>query len=175
MEIKEIIDKYYPENSRRKEVLVNHGEKVARKALTIAQGFNLDMDFIEKASLIHDIGIFLVQAPLIDCHGELPYICHGYLGREIMEKENLPSYALICERHVGMGLEAKEIKAKNLPLPLRDMVPMTSEEEVVCLADKFFSKTDQKELAVREIEEELEKYGFNHKERFQQLIKKFNV
>ena len=34
--------------------------------------------------MLHDIGIFRCNAPDIDCHGDAGYICHGYLGAELM-------------------------------------------------------------------------------------------
>jgi uncharacterized protein len=50
---------------------------------------NLDERFIQEAALLHDIGIFLTNAPKIHCFGDYPYICHGYLGAEILRKEGL--------------------------------------------------------------------------------------
>jgi uncharacterized protein len=39
-----------------------------------------------------------------------------------------------------MGITEREIREKALPLPLRNMVPLTLEEKIVCFADKFYSK-----------------------------------
>ncbi len=60
--------------------------------------------------MLHDIGIFLTNAPHIGCYGDKPYICHGYLGREILDKEGLPGHAMVCERHVGAGLTVTDIE-----------------------------------------------------------------
>ena len=50
-------------------------------------------------------------------------------------------HALVCERHTGAGMSLQSILEQNLPVPHRDMVPVSLEEQVICFADKFFSKT----------------------------------
>ena len=139
-----IINKYYPEDNELKHILLTHSRSVADKALWIADRhpeLNLDRQFLEEAALLHDIGIFLTDAPGIHCHGTHSYICHGYLGSELMQKEGYPRHALVCERHTGAGMSLQSILAQNLSVPHREMVPVTLEEQVVCFADKFFSKT----------------------------------
>jgi hypothetical protein len=71
---------------------------VSDKALAIARmhpELNLDTRFVEEAAMLHDIGIYLCNAPEIDCHGEAEYICHGYLGADILRREGLPKHALV--------------------------------------------------------------------------------
>jgi uncharacterized protein len=41
-----------------------------------------------------------------------------------------------------VGILAEEVRRNSLPLPVRDMVPETLEERIVCLADKFYSKSE---------------------------------
>lgn len=91
--------------------------------------------------MIHDIGIFLTNAPRISCLGSFPYICHGYLGADLMRKEGFPKHALVCERHTGAGISLSDIEQQNLPLPKRDLRPVSLEEQLICFADKFYSKT----------------------------------
>ena len=142
-----IIARYYPQGSDAGYVLRRHGMLVAEAALAIARrvaGPDPDrsfMRFIGEAALLHDIGIFRTRAPAIGCTGSHPYVCHGYLGRIILEEHGLPAHALVCERHVGAGLTAADIREMNLPVPVRDMLPQTLAEEIVCFADCFFSKT----------------------------------
>ena len=139
-----IINKYYPEDNELKHILLTHSRSVADKALWIANRhpeLNLDRPFLEEAALLHDIGVFLTDAPGIHCHGSHPYICHGYLGSELMRQEGYPRHALVCERHTGAGISLQAIQAQKLPIPLREMVPVSLEEQVICFADKFFSKT----------------------------------
>lgn len=144
MDVLSILNKYYPEENELKHILLTHSRSVADKALWIADRhpeLNLDRTFLEEGAMIHDIGIFLTDAEGIHCYGEHPYICHGYLGAELMRREGFPRHALVCERHTGAGMSLESILTQQLPVPHRDMVPVSLEEQVICFADKFFSKT----------------------------------
>ena len=139
-----IINKYYSEENELKHILLTHSRSVADKALQIAvkhPELHLDTGFLEEAALLHDIGIFMTDASGIQCFGTHPYICHGYLGSELLMKEGYPRHALVCERHTGAGMSLQSIIEQDLPIPHRDMVPVSMEEQVICFADKFFSKT----------------------------------
>ncbi|MDR0836137.1 MAG: HDIG domain-containing protein [Tannerella sp.] len=159
----ELIHKYYPIDSEACRILITHSQDVADKALHIARAhpeMHLDMTFIEEAAMLHDIGIFLCHAPEIGCHGEADYICHGYLGAELMRKEGFPRHALVCERHTGTGLSIEMIERQNLPVPHRDMQPQSPEEQLICYTDKFFSKTKvNREKPVDKIRQSLAQYG----------------
>ena len=160
-----IIEQYYKPGTKAYDYIIRHGRMVADKALEIAgKVFWLPpgMLFIEEAALLHDIGIFMTDAPHLGCTGDFPYIAHGYLGRQILEDEGYPLHALVCERHVGMGLTAAEIKEKNLPVPVRNMVPITLEEQIICFADKLFPVSPEKmltEQGVGAAREDIKVYG----------------
>ena len=158
----EIVDKYCKEEELR-HILLVHSRAVADKALAIARNhpeLQADEQFIEEAALLHDIGIVRVNAPAIACVGEEPYICHGILGAEILRAEGLERHALVCERHTGTGLTLQQIIAQQLPLPHRDMQPVSIEEQIICFADKFFSKTRlESEKSVEQARRSLEKFG----------------
>jgi uncharacterized protein len=166
----DIIDKYYPKNNDLRKILVSHSFAVADKALSIVRlhpEMRLDQQFIYEAAILHDLGIFKTNAPEIYCFGEFPYICHGYLGSEILQAENMPSHALVCERHTGVGLSKAYIIASNLPVPQRDMVPVSLEEQIICFADKFFSKTHpDKEKSTDKVRKSLAKYGADSVSKF---------
>lgn len=138
-----LLQKYFPEPEALR-IVLEHSRNVASKALQLARSHSasdsLDLCFIEEAALLHDVGICRVDAPGIGCHGSYPYILHGILGREILEAEGLPRHALVCERHIGVGLTVADIASQGLPLPYRDMSPLTDEERIVCFADLFYSK-----------------------------------
>lgn len=172
-----LINKYYPEANRLKEILVIHSRSVAEKACAIADRhpeLKLDRDFLYEASMLHDIGIFLTDADGICCYGDKPYICHGSLGAELMRAEGLERHALVCERHTGAGLSLKQILAQQLPVPHREMVPVSLEEQVVCFADKFFSKTHlDREKSVEKARRSLERYGAEGVERFDRWCQLF--
>lgn len=173
----DIIEKYYPKDSEVYRILVTHSRHVADKALILARlhpEMNLDLTFIEEAAMLHDIGVFLCNAPDIACHGEAPYICHGYLGADLLRKEGYPRHALVCERHTGTGLSLEMIEQRNLPLPRRDMRPVSLEEQIICFADKFYSKTKlDKEKSVEKIKQSLGKYGNETVDRFENWCKLF--
>ena len=103
--------------------------------------------------MLHDIGIFLTDAPHLGCTGAYPYIAHGYLGRQILEDEGYPLHAYVCERHVGVGITVQDIRDKKLPLPEREMRPITLEEEIICYADKFFPVTPERMLTLQTLDE----------------------
>ena len=112
MEPLEIIAKYYKPRSRAYKILVVHSTLVTEKALKIAQNHTEllpDLAFIEEAAMLHDIGIFKTNAPDLFCFGEFPYLCHGYLGCEILKNEGFPEHGLVCERHTGVGITIEEI------------------------------------------------------------------
>ncbi len=166
----QIIRKYYPQGTEIYQVLVVHSEQVRDKALQIAErhpGFGLDVQFLAEAALLHDIGIFQCDAPRIHCHGPHQYIQHGYLGADLLRAENLPKHALVCERHTGVGLSLEMIQRSNLPLPQRDMLPVSMEEQLICYADKFYSKTQlHKTHSIERIREYLGRYGVLEVQKF---------
>lgn len=120
-----------------------HSRHVADLALEIADRLGLpkaDRLFIEEAALLHDIGVCQVDAPGLGLHGKHPYIMHGFLGRAILEREGYPLHALVSERHTGVGLTCDDIIRKGLPLPHREMCPVSLPEQIICFADLFYSK-----------------------------------
>ncbi|MBQ8542372.1 MAG: HDIG domain-containing protein [Bacteroidaceae bacterium] len=150
MNVNEIIDKYYPSNDELKRIYLVHARKVASLSLEMAARhpeLKMDKKFIEEAAMLHDIGIFLTNAPGIYCMGDKPYICHGYLGAELLRSLGYPRHAAVCERHTGTGLTKEQIERQGWPLPLRDFLPVTLEEQLICFADKFYSKTKHLEQA----------------------------
>ena len=125
------------------DIVLEHSRYVAAFAREVCDHLALGVDdrvFIEEASLLHDIGVSQVHAPEIGLHGSHPYIMHGVLGRAILEKEGYLSHALVCERHIGVGLTVADIERQKLPLPHRDMCPVSLCEQIICFADLFFSK-----------------------------------
>lgn len=173
----EMIDKYYSDNATLRHILVVHSKAVAAKALQILDAhpeWQLDREFVKEAALLHDIGIFLTDAAGIHCYGEHPYIGHGYLGADLMRKEGFPRHALVCERHTGAGLSLKDIVAQQLPIPHREMTPVSLEEQLICFADKFFSKTHlDAEKSVEKARKSVAKYGEEGAARFDKWCEMF--
>lgn len=176
-----ILEKYCKDNPKTKEILINHGESVYKKALEIIEISkikNIDLEFLKNACILHDIGVLNVNSPKIFCFGKKPYIEHGSLGAEILKKEGLNKIALICERHTGLGIKKEEAKNLNKKfkseLPEKEMVPKSKTEKLICLADKFFSKSNlEKEDKIEDILKEVKSY--NKEKEFLELLKEFNV
>ena len=56
----DILEKFYDRRSKAFEILVAHGRQVAQKALCAAEKvvqLQPDLNFIENAAMLHDIGI----------------------------------------------------------------------------------------------------------------------
>jgi uncharacterized protein len=161
----QIIEKYYPPGSLGYSYLYTHSLKVTEAALLITRHnttLNPDPETVRWSAMLHDIGIFMTHAPEIGCTGGYPYIAHGYLGRQLLEKEGLHKIAPVCERHIGVGITLDDIHRYNMPLPHRDMVPVTIEEKIVCYADKFYSKSDSHLTVPKPLEKirkKIVKYG----------------
>ena len=158
-----VLKRYFDGDSL--ELIVAHGRAVASLALDIGHSLDLEDDelaFLEEAAMLHDIGVCRVHAPVIGIYGDFHYIMHGILGREILEKEGLPRHALVCERHIGVGLSEMDIVSQGLPLPLRDMTPQVLTEEIICFSDLFFSKQPGKlshRKSVQRVREKLAAFG----------------
>ncbi|MFH1522667.1 MAG: HD domain-containing protein [Patescibacteria group bacterium] len=170
-----IIKKYYNPKTEAYKILIGHSTQVKNKALQIAKkhkGANLI--FIREAAMLHDIGIYLTGVKDIYCYGKEPYIKHGVLGKKILEKEGLAKHAKVCERHIGTGLSKPDIIKQNLPLPKRNMLPISLEEKIICLADKFFTKSRKyfkKIKTVAEVRDTIGKFGKDPAKRLENLIK----
>ena len=178
MDYQSIIDKYYPSENELRRILLIHSHQVADRCLKIAKAhpeLRLDEEFLEEAAMLHDIGIFRCDAPSIQCFGKEPYIRHGFIGGQILREEGWERHALVCERHTGTGLSREQIERQQLPLPLDGQFePEALEEQVVCYADKFYSKTHpERERTVVEAAQSLEKFGQEGVNRFLEWATRF--
>lgn len=161
------------------DIVLEHSRYVAALALDVCDHLALgaeDRVFVEEAALLHDIGVCQVYAPGLGLHGAHPYIMHGVLGRAILEKEGYPAHALVCERHIGVGLTVADIDRQQLPLPRRDMRPVSLCEQIICFADLFFSKQPGK-LAERKsadrVRKKLASFGEDKAAVFDSWMKQF--
>ena len=149
MDYQAIIQRYYPEDDALRRLLVKHSRQVADRCLSIARKHRelpVDVQFLEEAAMLHDIGMYQCDAPSIHCHGKEPYLRHGPIGGQLLREEGFPRHARVAERHTGTGLLGYE--------------PETLEEQIVCYADKFYSKSHpDRVLTVAQTAESLEKFG----------------
>ena len=144
-----IINKYYPNDDQLRQLLLMHSRQVADRCMQIVRKhkeLSVDVQFLEEAAMLHDIGIFKCDAPSIYCMGTEPYIKHGPIGGELLRVEGFPRHARVAERHTGTGLPGYE--------------PETLEEQIICYADKFYSKSSPDRVrTVAETAQSLEKFG----------------
>ena len=176
-----LLKKYYCESTTAFKYIYQHSLVVAEHSAQLAERnahLKPDIEFVYTAAYLHDIAIFMTHAPGIGCYGKFPYLAHGYLGKRLLEYEGFPEHALVCERHVGVGISAEDILRDDLPLPKRDMKPQSTEEEIVCYVDKYFSKRPGKLSMPKDpdkIIRKLEKYGPDKPEIFKGFINKYGL
>lgn len=126
------------------EEIIGHTESVASIAVKMAKLCDADVDLVRTGALLHDIG-------RTETHGPE----HGYHGGVILRSLCFPEKIVsVVERHVGGGLDSKE--AASLGLPEKDLVPITIEEKIVCIADKMI-EDDRRAPIEREIQKLREK------------------
>ena len=176
-----IIQRYYTPGNDDYRVLVLHSRQVADLAVKLGQrlidkGEPVDLEFVEEAAMLHDIGMCRTDAPGIHCYGTEPYIRHGILGRQMLDAIGLFRHGRVCERHTGAGITAVEIIDQHLPIdPPRDLLPESVEEKLVCYADKFFSKSrlDEPPKTLERVRKSLAKFGDDSVVRFDEMATLF--
>ena len=169
-----IIHKYIPPSSPVYPYYIVHVTLVTAKALRIADRLAFSDEqkqFIEEASMLHDIGIIRVHAPDIHCRGSLPYVMHIKEGRKILEAEGLPNHARIAENHFGIGgIKKDEIENSGVKLPFEDIVCNQIEDKVINYSDLFFSKNPSKffnESSLKRVREKVKNYGSRQQQIFE--------
>lgn len=175
---KSLIDRYYPEGSPLRDIFLRHSRAVTALALEIADRLHLPLEneMIEEAAMLHDIGIFLTDAPGIHCHGTVPYIAHGYLGADLLRREHFSEEtARVAERHTGSGITPTDIAAQHLPLPSdRSYMPESLLERLICYADKFYSKSgDMKRKSLDRVKASQARISEATLQRFERLHDEF--
>lgn len=191
-----LLHRYYPEDNALRRMLLHHSRQVCARALKIVERhpeLGANRNLVEAGAMLHDIGIFLTDAPGIHCHGTAHYILHGSLGAQLLRneaeqlkkekqqaiqlQEELHFYealARICERHTGTGLTRQTIIERGLPDPQQDLLPETIEEQIICYADKFYSKSHlERERTIPQTLQSLEKFGDEGVEKFRHWTELF--
>ena len=185
MDYRSIIEKYYPEDDALRRLLLQHSRQVADRCLVVCDSHPellLDRQFLEEAAMLHDIGIRWCHAPGIFCEGSEHYLRHGLIGGELLRREGFPRHARVCERHTGTGITVAPTSDDPVTLHLLPpdlvaagfFVPETLEEQLVCYADKFYSKSHpERVLTVSQAAQSLERFGHEGVEKFLTWAKMF--
>lgn len=179
MDWKAVIDRYYPSDSKVRDILLRHSRSVADLAVEIShrKGLGLSDSDIEAAAMLHDIGIIATDAPGIGCHGKSPYMAHGIIGADMLREEGVDEkFARIAERHTGAGLTHEEIAETGMPLPLdRQYMPESMLEKLICYADCFYSKSgDMTQKSIDRVRFSMAKFGPGVTSRFEDLHRLFS-
>ena len=67
----------------------------------------------------------------------------------------------------------EQVIRDNLNIPLADYHPVSLEEQIICYADKFYSKSHlNRELTIEQVRCKLWRYGHDSILRWDQLVKK---
>jgi len=116
-----------------------HSEKVADKAMQIAckiKKAQVDMNLVEIGALLHDVG-----------RTKTHDFKHALIGGKILRQRGFSEkLARICETHILGGLDKED--AKKFGLPIKNYLPTTLEEKIICLADKHMAGT--REVTIQE-------------------------
>jgi uncharacterized protein len=144
-----------------------HSRIVCRIAEQTGAG-DLDMALVRAGCLLHDIGVHRL-AP-----GDA-YVRHGLLGYEMLGEAGLPeTLRRFCSHHTGVGITRDDVLQQRLPLPDRDFVPETAEEELVMYADKFHSKSaPPRFLTAATFSARVGRFGDDKVKRFASLVERF--
>ncbi|KOX09958.1 HD domain-containing protein [Nocardiopsis sp. NRRL B-16309] len=140
-EIRALHEKYAP-TPEAFALVYTHCEIVCAVAeqLLDRSGLALNRSLVRAGCLLHDIGVYR----LFGTTGRLDhahYVSHGVLGHEILAGEGLPgALCRFCSHHTGVGLTRVDVREQGLPIPEKDYVAESPEEELVMYADKFHSK-----------------------------------
>jgi uncharacterized protein (TIGR00295 family) len=127
--------------------VINHCIAVRDLAVKIAKKADANIELVEAGALLHDIG-------RAKTHG----IKHSIEGVKIGKKLGLDQRIInIIERHIGAGLLSDD--AKKLGLPVKDYMPVSLEEKIVCHADNLVEDGKRQPIEV-EVEKALTK-GLN--------------
>ena len=124
--------------------VINHCIAVRDIAVKIAKKTDANIELVEAGSLLHDIGRSKI-------HG----LHHAIEGVKIAKKLDLDeSIIKIIERHIGAGILSED--TKKLGLPVKDYMPVSLEEKIVCHADNLVNGSKRQPVEI-EVEKALTK------------------
>lgn len=114
---------------------------VLERSLELHDKFGGDLKLIVAGALLHDVGRSVT-------HG----VEHGIEGGKIARDEGWhEELAKIIERHIGGGITKEE--AKEQDIPVKDYVPESLEEKIICHADNTASGKERFDDLIKRTEE----------------------
>jgi len=172
----DLLKKYSFDNDSFRKVL-KHSQAVKRLALKIAKkavekGKRIDLYTVTIGSLLHDIGRFSCRPKTSGS------IKHGIKGAKIIRDEGLDEkFALICERHIGAGIDKEDIKEQKLDLPKKDYSPKTDEEKIIAYADNLIFGYEERTIndVIKRFREEVSEKAADKVIKLDKYIKNITV
>jgi uncharacterized protein len=149
---------------------------VAEQLRTSCSHLTLDSKDVMTASLVHDIGVYKCIDWVCRFERDMSkYIRHGIVGGRILRYEGFSEdVARVAEQHTGVGITKRDICEQALELPIRDYVPETVVEGLICYADKFHSK-NLRFLTLEEAISAQQRWGADKVKRLLELKETFGV
>ena len=89
----------------------------------LSRTIEVDLEFIESASLLHDIGRYKTHDPIL----------HGIEGYRLLMRLGYPREANFSASHILFGLTSQE--AHQYGLPKEAFIPKTFEEQLITITD----------------------------------------
>lgn len=174
--IRALHEKFAP-SSAALDLVYTHCQIVDRVAseLLVKKPHAVDPVLVHVGAMLHDVGVYA----LYEADGRLDhanYVQHGILGHELLLRDvGLPdAVCRFCSCHTGVGLTRQDVLRQQLPLPVRDYLPATLDEELVMYADKFHSKTDPPEFLTADVYATVvRRFGDDKARRFADLVDRF--
>ncbi len=124
-EIEALWNKFNLNEKVRKHLTAVHGKAISIAEKLKRDGIQVNIDLVEKGSLLHDIG-----------RSKEHTINHGIIGYKLLKEEGFSEeICKIAKNHVGAGIDKEE--AVKLGLPAEDFIPENLEEKIVSYADNL--------------------------------------
>ncbi len=154
-------------------MIVNDIAEQIAKDLIKQYSITVDLYVLKTGALVHDIGAY--QTFDTSLHQVTDYIQHGILGYKILIAEGYEEkIARFTQCHTGVGITKENIHINHLLLPERDFIPITLEEEIICYADNFHTKSPAF-CEYHEIETNLNKSYDGNIARLSYMVSKFGI
>lgn len=161
------------------DIIWTHSEIISDLASTIAdklisEDIYINKSLLTQGALIHDIGAYSCFDEDLNIN-TTPYICHGIIGMDICKDHSIPNrISRFCAYHIGVGITKEDIIKSNLPLPQRDYIPISLEEELIAYSDNFHSKYPHF-VSFNDARENIAKFGEDKLVIFDRYKDKFGI
>jgi uncharacterized protein len=149
------------------EILIENLEK---------QNIKINKELLFQGVMLHDLGVYVCFDEDFNPDTNLPeYVYHGFEGYKLILNEGLEEeVARFSCTHTATGLTREDIERENLKVEIKDYIPVSIEEEILCFADKFHTKYP----SFNTYEEQFERIGKfdpNRKVKLDNLKRKFGI